>query len=300
MFPDRPTAYPIGMKPTLISPASLEAARAHYHEAGYHLMASCLPRDLLDSCQTLLEAWVDAMAEKWMAEGRLSDLHREEDFRSRFNVLWQKAGKPVHERSPRGSLVKLDPSRVWEILRHPALVDLAQTFLGTEEIVAHGAWNSRPKTPDATFTDTPWHQDGQYFREQAHLHIMTVWFPLHPVTEASSCLAVAPEFDPGHLFENFTYPENGFIGLKREDALKLKALPVPMEAGDALVFPQSTPHRAMPNRSNQVRWSMDLRFVAAEGAHPGALAQGALVRSKNPDRLTRYHEWLRKWEGETR
>ncbi len=276
--------------------SSTNQAAHFYQREGFHLAAQKLPQDLLLLCQNLLELWVDDMAELWQSQGLITNLHKESDFRNRFNLLWLEAGKPPYPRSPRQELVALDPMAVFNIMRHPALLDLAETYLGTSEITAHGAWNSRPKSPDAAFTDTPWHQDGQYFREQAHLHTMTVWFPLHDVNEADSCLAVAPNFDPNHLFENFNYPENGFIGLKREEAKDLITLPIAMKAGDGLVFPQTTPHRAMPNRSGQMRWSMDLRYVSTETAHPGALTQGAILRSAGKYELTSYTAWLRKWK----
>jgi hypothetical protein len=273
-----------------------EIAKGIYQKEGYYLSKAALPQDLLLACQSLLELWVDDMAENWLAQNLITDLRKDLDFRNRFNFLWLAAGKPPYPRSPRAELVALDPMGVFNVMRHPALLALAETFLGTSEITAHGAWNSRPKSPDATFTDTPWHQDGQYFREQAHLHTMTVWFPLHEVSESDSCLAVTSNFDPSHLYENFNDPENGFIGLKREDAKKLITLPIAMDAGDALVFPQSTPHRAMPNRSGKMRWSMDLRYVATPTAHRGAFEHGAVVKSENKNNLTSYTSWLRKWK----
>ncbi|MBL8994741.1 MAG: phytanoyl-CoA dioxygenase family protein, partial [Spirochaetia bacterium] len=168
----------------------------------------------------------------------------------------------------------------------------------------------RPKCPDARFTDTPWHQDGQYFREQAHIHIMTVWFPLHAVDAQSSCLAVSSDLhkkNPGcmgeqplkratSLFENFLYEDNGFIGIRRDEAKGLTTIPIAMERGDALCFPQLTPHRAMPNETNLMRWSMDLRFLSADRALPAAMQQGMVVRSKDPARLTSYGDWKKKWE----
>lgn len=271
-------------------------AKTHYEREGYYLAKGVLSDSLLDRCQEVLERWVDDMAEKWMREGRIENLFPKLSFRERFDRLWREAGCPPHERSPRKPLVDLAPEDVFEILRHPSLVDLAEHFLGTSEIASHGAWNSRPKCPDARFTDTPWHQDGQYFREQAHIHIMTVWFPLHAVNAHSSCLAVSSDLHKRNLFENYLYEDNGFIGIRREEAKGLTTIPIAMERGDALCFPQLTPHRAMPNETPLMRWSMDLRFLSADRALPAALQQGLVVRSKDPSRLTSFEDWKKKWE----
>lgn len=277
---------------TSILPAD---AISFYHEHGYYVAKGVLPKELLDECQSVMEAWVDAQADTWASEGRIQDKLEDVDFMHRFNELWLAGDKPSYHRSPRKPLVDLKPKEMFEIVSHDALLDLAQAFLGTEEIVSHGVWNSRPKTPDSSFTDTPWHQDGQYFRDQAHIHIMTIWFPLHHVNESNSCLAVSPDFRDAKLYQNFEYPENGFIGIRRDEAKHLPTLPIEMEPGDALCFPQLTPHRAMPNSSDAMRWSMDMRYVATDKAMSPALDVGMVARSADPSRVTSYDEWLAKW-----
>jgi len=272
-----------------------EDALESYHTHGYYRARNVLPEDLLQDAQILLEKWVDAQCTLWMQEGLLQEDFRDSDFRTRFHQIWKAAGKPFYSRSPRKPLVAVDPERTFRIVRHPALLDLAQYFIGTDELISHGIWNSRPKSPDNALTDTPWHQDGQYFREQAHIHIMTIWFPLHEVGPDSSCLAVSPDVQESGLYENFEHA-SGFIGMSRQDAKALKEVPVPMNRGDALCFPQLSPHRAMPNNTDQMRWSMDMRFVQTDKAMPPALDQGLIARSQDPANLTSFEEWLGKWD----
>jgi len=271
-------------------------ATAFYRAHGYYCARGVLPGELLSSCQEVIEQWVEATAEGWERAGLLTGTLPNLDFRTRFNALWLAAGKPPYQRSPRKPLVELAPEKMFGILRHPALLDLAQTFIGTPELVSHGIWNSRPKTPDSKFTDTPWHQDAQYFRDQAHIHIMTIWFPLHEVDENSSCLAVSPDLHEGKLYENHNDQESGFVGIKREEANRLSTVPVRMNPGDALCFPQLTPHRAMPNRTDKMRWSMDFRFVATGEAMSPALDHGFIARSADASLETPYQEWLQKWQ----
>lgn len=284
------------MSTTTTSPILSGQAVKCYHEHGYYLAKGVLPQGLLDHCQRVLEQWVESKAQLWKTEGLITDTLDGLDFMHRFNELWLAAGKPYYERGPRKPLVDLAPRDMFEIVQHPALLDVAETFLGTREIISHGVWNSRPKTPDGTHTDTPWHQDGQYFPEQAHIHIMTLWFPLHHVDAGNSCLAVSPDFHQAKLYQNFEYPENGFIGIRREEAKGLPCLPVEMEPGDALCFPQLTPHRAMPNTSDAMRWSMDMRFVQTDKAMPPAMDRGLVARSADPSTLTSFEAWHAKWD----
>ena len=59
---------------------------------------------------------------------------------------------------------------MFDILVHPALLMLAQDLLCTTEVSVHGVFNARPKLPDQIWTQTPWHQDAQYYRDAEHVH----------------------------------------------------------------------------------------------------------------------------------
>ena len=49
-------------------------------------------------------------------------------------------------------------------LTYPELVDVAEDLFATPKgISVHGVYNARPKLPDQLWTDTPWHQDAQYW-----------------------------------------------------------------------------------------------------------------------------------------
>ena len=58
-----------------------------------------------------------------------------------------------------------------------------------------------------------------------------------------------------------------------------------------------SPHRALPNRSNQVRWSIDVRFEPTAQATESGQKQGFIAHSLNePGTVPTYEEWLKKWE----
>jgi len=69
-----------------------------------------------------------------------------------------------------------------------------------------------------------------------------------------------------------------------------------MEPGDVLCFTQLLPHRALPNRSDAVRWSMDVRYEATPTATESGKKQGFIARSAvNPASVETYEQWLAKW-----
>ncbi|MEO0586866.1 MAG: phytanoyl-CoA dioxygenase family protein, partial [Planctomycetota bacterium] len=225
----------------------------HYRTQGYVLLRGVLPPDLLEASQSLCQQWVDDHAKRWRDDGLITDLQEDLPFDRRFYALWQDAGQPTHQRSPRAELVALDPHTTFDVLRHPALLDAAAALLETDELVAHGVWNMRPKCPGANFTNTPLHQDAQYFRQQARTGVMSAWFPLHAVDATRSCLEVVPAFDSDRLFDADESSGTGFIGIRPSDSAHLTRVPIAMEPGDLLCFTDLTPHGATPNTTDLMR-----------------------------------------------
>jgi len=69
---------------------------------------------------------------------------------------------------------------------------------------------------------------------------------------------------------------------------------VPVGKGGVLLLHGRTPHGSEANRSDIVRWSMDLRWNDARQP-TGRPLPGLLVRSEeNP--LTTYQDWLNAWK----
>ncbi|MDE0463264.1 MAG: phytanoyl-CoA dioxygenase family protein [Caldilineaceae bacterium] len=268
--------------------------RSFYKTNGYLHAPNVIPSDLLGLLRTVLSRWADDTIESWMKEGLIDDSQAGLDFQHRLAHVWETAGRPNYVRSPRRDLVSRE---MFDILVHPALISLAQDLLDTPEISVHGIFNARPKLPDQIWTLTPWHQDAQYYRDAEQVHVTSIWMPLQPVTEHNSCLQVAPGLHRGPLHEGWNDPETGFLGLAPEVRDSLKGVSIEMEPGDALCFTQITPHRALPNRSNQVRWSIDVRYESTAQATETGQKQGFVAHSlSDPTSVLSYEEWLTQWE----
>ena len=269
--------------------------RAFYCANGYLHAQNVIPPDLLALMTTVLSRWADETINRWLAQRLIDNPRPDLDFQHRLAYLWQAAGRPEYIRSPRRDLVSRE---MYDILVHPALLALAQDLLDTSEISVHGIFNARPKLPDQIWTQTPWHQDAQYYRDAEQVHVTSIWMPLQPVTEHNSCLQVAPGLHRGPLHEGWNDPETGFLGIAPEVRDALHGVSVEMEAGDALCFTQITPHRALPNRSNQARWSIDVRYEPTAQATAVGQKQGFVAHSpQDPNAVPTYEQWLKKWES---
>ncbi|MEM7539048.1 MAG: phytanoyl-CoA dioxygenase family protein [Chloroflexota bacterium] len=264
-----------------------------YNEHGYLHARGIIPADLLAVIQTVLARWVDQTIAGWIDKGLLTDPLTELDFHHRLVRAWHEAERPTYIRSPRRDLVSPE---MYNILVHPTLLSLASDLLATPDISVHGVFNARPKLPDQLWTRTPWHQDAQYYQGGKDAHIVSMWIPLQPVTEANSCLQVAPGQHHGPLHERYHDKETGFIGVAPEVSEELEGVTIEMAPGDVLCFPQRTPHRATANRSDAVRWSMDVRYEPTALATPKGKPQGFIARSQTePNVPISYASWLEQW-----
>lgn len=269
--------------------------RTQLQDHGYLVLRQALPLELIQSCQAWLEQWSESTIDTWISQAILDKEPESKDFRKKFYQAWRDAGEPHYDRSPRRPLILLDPERAFSILSHPVLLDITSQLLETDALLSHAVFNSRPKAPGQLFTQTPWHQDAQYFSEQAHRKMLNCWFPLHSVDASSSCLAVAPNHHQGDLHDRFDDP-SGFLSIHPDVVERFEETPIPMEPGDILIFTNLTPHRAMPNLGDRMRWSMDLRFACAkEEGFQNPLDM--VVRHPEENELTRYEDWKEAWFG---
>ena len=272
-----------------------ESSIKQYHEEGFTLAEGTICNDFIESLKTILKDWSDKTILEWKEKELIIDIEKDLPFEKRLAVLWEKAGRPKYLRSPRRDLICED---LFNILRHPTLLDIAEDILNCPNISVHGIFNARPKLPDQSWTRTPWHQDAQYYPDAAKKHVLSIWIPLQNVAESNSCLQVAPNSHNIGLFEAYNDPETGFVGLSPEDQKTMNGLSIPMKIGDALCFSQCTPHRALPNRSSSVRWSMDFRYEATNNSTEIGRKQGFKARNpESPNSLTMYKEWLDQWSS---
>ena len=98
------------------------------------------------------------------------------------------------------------------------------------------------------------------------------------------------------LKQHTTHPVTGTVIVPGQMP-KTKPLSLPMNKGDVLFMHKEIPHRSLPNRSNGVRWSMDLRYQKTGTPTGRPFHPAIIVRSRNdPDSVQdSYSEWDRRW-----
>lgn len=279
-------------RPITVGKADLE----QYEREGYVLLRQILPSELLNAGRHILEAWVRQLVAAWKLEGKLSANFNALSFETGLLEAWEAAGRPSYARSPRRALVS---PAMFGLLKHPVFIGIATQLLGEKALISHWAFNSRPKLPDQKFTDTPWHQDAQYYPESMRLiPTLSCWFPLVPVSATSSCLAVSPwDAERRQIFNiESNVDGSGFLGIRRSDSDNLPSVPIEMEPGDLLCFHQLVPHRAMPNKEARIRWSFDFRFQGRNTENEKQMAPGFIAHDPNhPEEETSFEEWERIW-----
>lgn len=283
-------------KQSLISPEEL----ATYNNDGFAYLRGAIPCDLLDQGQQIIEPWVNFHIASWREIGLINGDYIEFDFWHRLLAAWRDAGQPMFRRRPYQFLVTKE---MFSFLHAPQLLQIAEHIIGTSELSVHGIFNARPQLPGASWTETPFHQDSQYWSLiygkpepdlERRTHVMTMWIPLQPVDTISGCLQVISKNDTGDkLFSvhDYDFETTGFMGLSPQDVALYPKIACPMNTGDLLIFNQRTPHGAAPNLSNHIRWSIDIRYEATATATVIGQRFGFIVQSNDPAKVDSFESW---------
>ncbi len=277
-----------------------------YQQNGYLHVPQAIPPTDLDPLRAYIHSQVGKYAADMFSDGkiknpfddlpfgqRLAALHRENEIRLRS---WNQPalGPELHA-----------------LIQHPGIVDALEPLLGPN-ISFNGDYHLRPKMPDSVLTAFPLHQDSQYYGKQSrHAHIITVWIPLIDVDEENGCLFVIPGSNA-----------YGLIDSKRDKNMNMRSfedpeergtpIPMPMKKGDILLFSNMTFHGSKVNHTDEVRWSIDIRYCRTPGTYdaPQEVLDGEkfmrdkLESTKRPPFIVRgkgatatYEEWMAAFEA---
>ena len=99
-----------------------------YHERGWLKVENVVPPRSIELGRKVCADWVDRTVQGWVDEGLLEDGLGHLDLEHRLTVAWNKAGKPMYQRSPRRQIVSPE---LFQFMSEPNVIDMAEDLLGT-------------------------------------------------------------------------------------------------------------------------------------------------------------------------
>ena len=185
----------------------------------------------------------------------------------------------------------------FNFLKNPKILDVAESLCGSE-IVCNPIQHIRAVLPHRATGGSPthFHQDiGVCWPDTDPYFMLTVWVPVVDATLENGCLAVLPGSHKYGLRQHAYTPG---LNVPDEERPPIKSKPLPVPAGGLILFHNYTLHHALPNESDEVRWSFDLRYHDAYMPSGRPFYPTFLMRSKfRPDALqTDYETWCQRWE----
>lgn len=282
--------------------------------------------DLLDPVRDLdpviaeYEIVLDRLANELFAAGSISSTYSDLPFAERIVQIYRESGK-VHAQYfdfslPQNGITEDTPfwtgEAVFNTICSPEILDAIESLIGPE-IYSNPTQHVRLKPPEhltpidpttgqVQLGATPWHQDNGVLLDDAdESDIITVWFPLTDATIENGCLAVVPfSHEDGLLPHCPASADNrsGFgVHIKERHFNADGSLPLPMKRGSALFMTKRTVHCSLPNVSDNLRFSFDLRYNpigqnTGRSMFPGFVARS---RSKPESELHDPETWTNLW-----
>lgn len=275
---------------------------AQFREQGYLVIDDLLsPTADLDPIIAEYEGVLAQLAEQLYAAGEISSPYAELPFGPRLTQIYAESGR-AHTQFfdftlPQSNIKHDTPiwvgPAVFRTLINERLLDAVEALIGPE-IYSNPVQHVRIKPPERVTPRnaqgqplvgvTPWHQDnGVVLPEADESEIITVWFPLNDATVENGCLQVIPYSHHEGIITHCPGSIGGLTnGLSIPEKLldTQRAVPVPLRRGGVLFMHRRMCHASLPNQSDDIRWSFDLRYNPIGQATGRSAFPGFVARSK--------------------
>ena len=288
----------------------------HFEREGYVVVRGAIDPDrYIAPILREYESVLDRLAEELRAAGRISSLYEGLPFGERFVEICAESNETnaqcfdfsLPQINIRHDTPMWHGRAVFRMLRCPDLLDLVESFIGPE-IYSNPVQHVRIKVPESREARDPvsgalkmgatnWHQDnGVVLPEADDAQILTVWFPLRRADIEHGCLQVVPGSHRQGLMDHCPAGPGG-LQVPEQVASREHAIPLPMNCGDLLFIDKLTLHNSLPNLSDEIRISFDLRYnpigqPTGRSAFPGFVARS---RRAPETELHDPEEWARMW-----
>ena len=299
-----------------LTPSQLD----HYRENGYVLVENLLdPATDLDPVLTEYEKVLGELADELFAKKKIASTYADLDFDQRLCQIYNETGQ-VHAQHfdislPQGNTtdapIAVIPS-AFAALRNERLLDIIENLIGPE-IYSNPVQHIRIKPPEQYLPGipkdhhgriagfavgaTPWHQDnGVVLPEADETDMLTVWMPLTDAFREHGCIEVVAGSHRDGLLHHC---QGNGIGLFVQDKHldPDRVVTAQMKRGDVLFMHRLTCHSSLPNVSDKVRISFDLRYNPTGQPTGRPLFPGFVARSRQDptSELRDAEAWAKSW-----
>ena len=275
---------------------------------GYAIVENLLDATALYEIVSDYEQLLDRLAPEWYAQGRISSDYADLPFDQRLTAVLGESSEDLYQHFdialPNSSVSPDTPihlSRaVFDLLRNERVLDKVEEVVGGE-ILSNPIQHVRIKPaqakvasqPSGLLKTTAWHQDQGVARPLADENdMLTVWLAITDATVENGCLQVVPY---SHRDGITLHCPGEQLAIPKQ-LLRGEPLPLPINAGDAIFMHQLTQHASLPNRSDTIRWSFDLRYQPIGIPTGRDEFPSLIVRSRrNSAQEQDYETWRDSW-----
>ena len=231
-----------------------------FHRDGYAVLERLFTDDELQVVIEEISEDLDTRAREAVATGELSRTYEEYDFEHRLAHLNRdnkKIAKTMWD-------MKVVLPSFFGLMTNAKLLDVVEQVCGPE-LIASSVYRLRPKVPEHDWSAVPWHQDSAYFEPYCdNALVLTVWLPLVDATPERGCLWVIPGLHKGGpILPHRPDAKAHYLEIEEEQFRGIQPTCVPVKKGGVLLMTNRTPHASFENKTDVVRWSMDLRYQSA-------------------------------------
>ncbi|MEL7238539.1 MAG: phytanoyl-CoA dioxygenase family protein [Planctomycetota bacterium] len=266
---------------------------AFYDREGFLVLENFLAFEELEPVKAAMTEKVDRIAREMLDAGLIDSTLDDAPFEKRLAMLF--AGKTDEDFLKYGRSWRDRLPGYFELMSKPKILDAVESLIGGE-IFANPVYNVRPKVPGVAAGAVPWHQDRSYWPDANSNPVITAWIPLVETTPLNGCLHVWPRTHRTRVYghERETYSTTGYMAIPDEKMKQLKreAIALPVPAGTIILFNDRNVHMSTLNRSDHVRWSVDLRYQPTDQDPMPSHGAGFLARShERPEAVATLDDW---------
>jgi len=274
----------------------------HFHTNGYLVVENVIDEASLEAVRAEYSDRMDMLYANWEAAGLVKHAHDGMSFWEKLDQCYKGEFdwyQPFDISLPHDGITEetqmhFGPA-IFNIVKHKNILDIMEQLLGPE-LTSNPIQHVRIKPPEyavpkdetrAHIVSTDWHQDkGVTLPEADDTQMVTIWLAITDATIENGCLQIA-----NRKVTQVTIPDQ-FVD-------KANGIPVPVNAGGAVLFHPYTPHSSLANMTDHYRWSFDLRYSVTGQPTGRSQFPEFIARSKaHPEsELTDWREWSLNIDG---